>query len=64
MRSLAAQVIRRDPEAFESLVSRRGASVNPAYDLLLRLRGRQGEIATRRSNIVQHDRPFSERTTA
>jgi 1-acyl-sn-glycerol-3-phosphate acyltransferase len=47
---LARLVIARDPAAFEPLLERRGASVNPAYDALLRLRGRAGEIAARRTH--------------
>ncbi len=45
---LSELVIARDPGAFVPLIQRRGARSNPVYDLILRLRGRSGEIAARR----------------
>ncbi len=44
---LAGLVVSRDPAAFELLISRRGSSVNPAYDLLAKLRGRSTEVRSR-----------------
>jgi hypothetical protein len=47
--ALAALVKARDPEPFESLFATRGSSINPAYDLWLRLRGKSGEIEVRKA---------------
>jgi 1-acyl-sn-glycerol-3-phosphate acyltransferase len=45
--ALAALVIARDASAFEPLLARAGSRINPAYDLILRLRGRSAEVAPR-----------------
>lgn len=54
--ALAAMVIARDPTAFDPLLARAGSSVNPVYDLFLKLRGKSGEIAARR-NASPADHP-------
>lgn len=51
---LAPLVIARDPAAFVPLVATGGASINPAYDLWLRLRGRSGEITAQRTARSVH----------
>lgn len=48
--ALATLVKARDPAPFESLFRTRGSSINPAYDLWLRLRGKSGEIELRRES--------------
>lgn len=48
-RELAALVIARDPDAFEPLLAHGGSSVNPIYDLWLRLHGQEPGIALRRN---------------
>lgn len=46
---LSEAVAARDPGAFEPLLGAASGSVNPVYDLLLKLRGKGGSIAPRRA---------------
>lgn len=46
---LARLVIARDPSPLSPLLAQSGSSINPVYDLWLRIRGRTGEIASRRA---------------
>lgn len=44
---LAGLVVNRDPDAFDLLFTRSGSRVNPAYDLMARIRGRSTEVRSR-----------------
>jgi 1-acyl-sn-glycerol-3-phosphate acyltransferase len=46
--ALAGRVMARDPGAMVDLLGGNSGSINPVYDLLLRVRGRSGPIAARR----------------
>lgn len=56
---LARLVIARDPTPFVPLLEQGGSSINPAYDLYLRLRGRSGEIAARRASAGDRTAPHA-----
>ena len=47
MAELASLAITRDPAAFDSILGRGASGVNPVYDTVLRLTGRQPQIASR-----------------
>ena len=57
--ALARLVIARDESAFEPLFESSGASVNPAYDLWLKLRGKHAHIAARRSTFAPTTAPHT-----
>ena len=49
MADLADLAIARDPAAFDTVLGRGASGVNPVYDAILRLTGRQAQIARRRA---------------
>lgn len=55
--ALASAVIARDPAPFTTLLSHRSGSVNPVYDLILRIRGQTGRVVPRTQNSLQRGAP-------